>query len=178
MIPISIAAFTLLLGLTAPIWFGLFLPPVRMFRRGADWLDAEPVTPPSGCTLTVHGLREHDKCGDKIVVAHHLADWSRDLERRIVNTLGFNTVISLVLVVVYVVNRDPALRAPSASWQDLVAAVGGAWPFSIVFAAALVEIIVLVRLVFDLGGKYKKVIRAAKPGNGAARVAPAPAPAT
>lgn len=162
MIPVFMAGFTLLLGLTAPLWFGVGIPWVRMLRSGAKWLDPQTVSPPTVQTPTVKELREHQRCGDKIVVAHHLADWSRDLERRIFQTLSYGTAAAFVLVIVLSVN-DPSLHADTASFEDLLEKIRSSWPLSILLAYSLLEILVVIRLVHDLAEKYRNVIVAAKP---------------
>jgi hypothetical protein len=163
MIPLYLALFSLLLGLFSPVWFGRLLPPVRRLRQGAQWIDPQAIKPPAGASITVQSLREHEKCGDQIVVAHHLADWSRDLQKKIFQSLVFNAAASLVLVVVYVVYQDRALQAPTATIRDLAETVAHVWPLSLVFAFTILEVIIFVKLVHDQAAKYAKVIDAAKP---------------
>jgi hypothetical protein len=163
MIPIYFALASFLLGLSAPLWFGQLLRPVRRIRQSAKWIDKQTVTPPPDTPLTVQCLREHEKCGDRVVVAHHLAEWSRDLQRKIFQTLAVNGAISFVVVVVYVVKQDVQLQAPTATFSDLMRAVAASWPVSILLAASLVEIAVFIKLVSDQAAKYRRIIEDAKP---------------
>jgi hypothetical protein len=163
MIPIYLAVGSLLIGLLAPLWFGKWLPPVRKIRKGAQWLDPQPLTTPTSGLLCVQTLREHEKCGDKVVVAHHLADWTRDLQRKIFNVLVINACLAFVLVVFYTVRSEPTLQNPNATWHDLLLAIEANWPFSILLAASLIQILIFVMLVSDQAAKYAKVIEAARP---------------
>lgn len=163
MIPIYLAVISIVIGLLAPLWFGILLPPVRKLRKGAQWIDPLPLNTPTSNPLSVHDLREHEKCGDKIVVAHHLADWTRDLQRKIFNLLAVNSVVLFVLVVFFTVRGDQSLQRPGASWREVLVAVETNWPFSILLAYTFVEIIVFVKLVSDQAAKYGKVIDAARP---------------
>ncbi|HYH70404.1 MAG TPA: hypothetical protein VEX16_03775 [Methyloceanibacter sp.] len=162
MIPLGLAFASIFLGVTAPIWFGLARP-VRRLRKGAEWLDPKPVSPPAAEPITVQTLREYQRCGDKVVVAHHLADWSRDLQRKIFQTLAVNGAITFVVVVVYVVKQDARLQAPTATWTDLGAALAASWPISITMAIALVEIGLFFKLVSDQAAKYRRAIEDARP---------------
>lgn len=165
MIPVYIAIASLLLGLLSPIWFGAWLPPVRRLRNGAGWIDPQDVEikpPPSG-PLTIKALREYEKCGDRIVVAHHLGDWSRDLQRKIFQNLVANAAISFVLVVGYALYANPRLQESTATFGDFLDTVADLWPLSLIFAATLIEVVIFVKLVSDQAAKYASVIRSAKP---------------
>lgn len=162
MITIYIAVASFVIGLLAPLWFGRWLPPVRKLRKGAQWIDPLFLNTPAP-PLSVQRLREHEKCGDQIVIAHHLADWTRELERKIFNSLAINNCLLFVLVIVFTVKGDQHLQGPDATWRDLLVAVETHWPFSLLLAASLVEIMVFVRLVSDQAAKHAKVIKAARP---------------
>ena len=162
MITISIAVASFVIGLLAPLWFGRWLPPVRKLRKGAQWIDPLLLNTPAS-PVSVQRLREHEKCGDQIVIAHHLADWTLDLERKIFHSLVANSCFLFVLVVVFTVKGDEHLQRPDATWHDLLVAVETHWPFSILLAASVIEIVVFVRLVSDQAAKHAKVIKAARP---------------
>jgi hypothetical protein len=162
-IAVYFAVTSLTIGVLSPLWFGKWIPSVRKLRQGAKWLDPLVITAPTATPLTIQVLREHEKCGDRIVVSHHLADWTRDLQRKIFQTLGFNTVIAFVLIVFMTVKDDPTLQAPTATVWDLLSAIKVHWPFSFLLAGSLVEIVVFVKLVSDQAARYAKIIDAARP---------------
>jgi hypothetical protein len=163
MIPIYIAAASFLLGLSVNLWFGQLLRPVRRIRQGAKMIDKQTVDTLPGAPFTVQSLREYEKCGDRVVVAHHLAEWTRDLQRKIFQTLAINGAISFVVVVIYVVKQDAQLQAPTATFVDLMRAVAASWPVSILLAGSLVEIAVFIKLVSDQAAKYQRIIEDAQP---------------
>jgi hypothetical protein len=156
MIPVYMALLSILLGFSCPFWFGKCLRPVRRLRQGARWIDPTSVNVPCGSELTIRRLREHEKCGEKIVLAHHLADWTRDLQRKIQSALLFNNLLLLILVIVYTVTSDP--RFLTSSIWDILAAAGKRLPFSIMIAASFIEVITFVKLVWDLEAKYESLI--------------------
>ena len=158
MIPIYSALATLLLGVFSPLWFGILLTPVRRLRSGARRLDATTVQTVPDAPVTIQKLRDHERCGDRVVVAHHLAAWSRELQRKIFQMLVFNSAVSFVLVVIFAVKNDAALQAPTATLADLGEQVAASWPFSIVLAGSLIEVLVIVKLVQDQAAKYASVI--------------------
>lgn len=150
------------IGLSAPLWFGKMIPSVRRLRRGAKWIDDQTPTFPAS-PVTVKSLREHDKCGDKIVVAHHLGKWTRDLERKILHALSFNGGATLVLVAVIAVKNNTALHSPKATFGDFLNAVIDNWQVSLGLALSLIEILIVLKLVSDVAAKYSDVIDAARP---------------
>lgn len=161
MLPVYAAAISILLGILCPLWFGKFLAPVRRLRQGALWVDPTAVELPAGPDVTVRSLREYQKCGEKIVLAHHLADWTRDLQRKIQSALVFNNVILFILVIVYTVTSDPQLLNSNAN--DILAATVKRVPFSIMVAASYIEVTIFVKLVWDLAGKYESLINSVRP---------------
>lgn len=164
MITLTLALAPLFIGFLAPLWFGRLLPPVRKLRRGAKWVDLSIVNVPPSSSLTVQALREHDQCGDRIVIAHHLADWTIDLQRKIFQAMGTNTVMAFVVIIVFITkNNEALLLQPAAGFDDWFQILVANWPFSILLALSLIEIIVVIKVVSDVAAKYRKVIEAARP---------------
>jgi len=161
MISITLALLSFLLGLFAPIWFGKWLSPVRRLRRGAALIDPLTVTTPPASRLTVSVLREHEKCGDQVVVAHHLADWSWELQRKIFHMLVLNGVGSAFLIMTFIVMKTPSLQHMKFSWE-FFETLAESWPFSLLIAFSFLEMVVFVKLVSDQAAKYRKVIEAAE----------------
>lgn len=158
----ALALLPLIIGMTIPIWFGLLCRPVWYLRRGADWLDNQTVAPVHQ-PVTICELRKHDDCGDRIVVTHYLAGWTREMQRKIRQHLLFSTACSTVLIVVFTVMGDPALRRPTATFGELVDQVRGNLPIPLLVGAALIEIFVVLKMASDQGAKFQPLIVAARP---------------
>lgn len=162
MITYYLAAAPVVIGSTARLWFGVFHWPVWYLRKGAEWLDGQSVAPVPD-PVTIHGLREHDKCGDRIVVAHYLALWTYDLERKIRHNLLGGAAFSILLAMMYTVISVPALRAPTGTFSQFFKAMGPNIPISFLLGGILIEIVVMMKLVADQYAKHMEMIKAARP---------------
>ena len=163
MLYIAIALVPLAVGLVSRVWFLWLMRPVRSLNNGARWIDPEVVKLPADAGLTIKKIREHDKWGDKIVVAHHLAGWTLDLQRMLFWTLGLNSVLSLLFVVGAVVLGDPDVIGHKESLKEILAPTVTSKPFLLSFAGAATTIFICVRLVADQAHKYRGVIVEARP---------------
>jgi hypothetical protein len=162
----------MLIALTSRFWFNAF-PSVRRIRDGAKNIDAEKITLPCRKPLLIKDLRSHEKCGDRVVVAHHLYKYASGIQRKTTRALVRSTVYSmLLLVIVEVVSHQPdlattrmndgaAMSLPDLSASKFWGFLVSEWPPSLVFLLFLVELVTYLTIISEQAEKFEDVINAA-----------------
>lgn len=150
------------IGITTPLWFGQLFIPVRKLRKGAEWLDKATVDLPNTATLTIEKLRGHECLGDKLVVPHFLDGWTKDLEKKIINSLLYGGIIAGALnISVIVITQSKEIQSNNLS--EIKVTITENWPLPAFFLVAFLQIISYLMLVSDQASKYSKTINKAKP---------------
>lgn len=155
------ALLPILVGLTASIWFGALTPSVRRLRRGAQWINASTVVPT--VPLAISDIRDHDKCGDRIVVAHYLGDWTKDLEAKIFFALAYQNLLFLFCVIFFAIKGNSSLQDPNITWSNFISSALTYWPFSLSVVVTIVEVGTTLKMVSDAANKYRNIIAKYQP---------------